>query len=91
MIGHYTATSGTEIAIPGFWNTMTVQVDGASSVTIQGKMKQASNYASIAAIKLADYSTVSTLSTDGLYSVDLSGLDFIKFTFSGSAVYYNVE
>ena len=91
MIGHYTATSGTEIPIPGFWNAMTVQVDGASSVTIQGKMKQASKFESIAAIKLADYSVVTTLASDGLYSIDLSGLDYVKFTFSSGSVYYNVD
>jgi len=90
MIGHYTATSGKEIPIAGFWTGLTIQVDGAESVTIEGKTKLGSQYESIGAIKLSDYSVCETLSGDGLYIVDPTGLDYLKFTFSAGNVYYNV-
>ena len=90
MIGHYTATSDAEITVRGTWSAMVVQVDGATSVSIEAKTKSANNYNSIAAIKLSDYSVVSAPDEDGLFMIDLTGLDFIKFTFTGSAVYYNV-
>ena len=90
MIGHYTATSAKEIPVSGFWSGIIIQVDGASLVTIEAKTKSAANYESIAAIKLSDYSVVETLTADGLYMIDPSGFDFIKFTFLGGHVYYNV-
>ena len=97
MIGHYTATSEAEITVRSTWHAMLVQVDeyGAGKdtpapVEIEGKTKFAAEYQPIATIKLADYSVVETPDADGLYMLDVDGLDFVKFTFVGSNVYYNV-
>lgn len=91
MIGHFTATNGADIAVQNIWNAMVIQVDGANLVTVQAKTKFASDYASIGVIKLSDYSVVDTMTEDGLYMVDLTGLDYVKISFMGSSVYYNVE
>jgi len=94
MLGHFTATNGAEIKIRGTWSAMTIQAEGgrddAPSVTIKARTQQNTNYEDIAAIKLADYSVVTAISENGLYMVDLTGLDFIKFTFTAGEVYYNV-
>lgn len=91
MIGHYTATSGTEIRIPRAWSAMVVQTKGVSALTVEAKTQYASDYENIGAIKLSDYSIADIIDSNGLYMIDLTGLDFVKFTFSGGSVYYNVE
>lgn len=96
MIGHYTATSGKEIAVASTWSAIVIQVDEAgqgrddfSAVVVEGKTMRAANYASLGAIRLSDYSVMETLDDNGLYLVDLSGLDSVKLTFDGCSVYYN--
>ncbi len=97
MIGHFTATSEREIMVASTWSAIVVQVDEAgqgrddfSPVVLEAKTARAINYVPISAINLSDYSVTETLDDDGLYMVDLSGLDSVKLTFAGCNVYYNV-
>ena len=90
MIGHFTATNGADIIVQNVWSAMVIQVDGANLVTVQAKTQFATSYESSGIIKLLDYSIVDTLTEDGLYMIDLTGLDSVKISFSGGNVYYNV-
>lgn len=67
---------------------MTLHVEalsGTPNLTIQGKTDVLGNWQTIGAIKLSDYSVVSVVSTNGIYSIPVAGVQRIRIHNSGTA------
>lgn len=54
------------------------------SITVSGKLVGASDYTTLALIDNASFDLVSSISTNGLYSVDIVGIDSMKVDINGA-------
>lgn len=84
------STSGTysnELAIIPESEEMTLHVEAISGIpnlTIQGKVDAMGDWQMIGAVKLSDYSVVSTLNAVGIYSVPVGGIKRIRIKNNGT-------
>lgn len=85
------STSGTysnELAIIPESEEMTLHVEalsGTPNLTIQGKTDALGNWQTIGAVKLSDYSVVSAVSANGIYSIPVAGVQRVRIHNSGTA------
>ena len=72
-----------EILIPTTASLMKIELaDG--SLTTKGQFQKDGTWQVLGAIKASDFSKVLTISATGIYSIEVSGLYSVQFTYTGS-------
>lgn len=82
----YPAKSGEVIKIDKNWGGLKIQVEGVSSVTVKGTISGSLAEQNLSVISMADFSIGSTITADGIYELDTSGIESVKFTFASGTV-----
>ena len=64
------------------YNSVSIQPIGEVAFSLKGNISDGINWANISSVKLSDFSFATDISDNNIYSIDVSGLDFIKFVVS---------
>ena len=62
------------------YNSLSIQPIGDISFSITGNINDQNEWDNLCLIKMDDFSTVLEVEEKGIYSTDISGIDFIKIT-----------
>lgn len=72
-----------EFKVPKSTGLLKIELD-SGSLNISGRLTNQSAYTSLAAVNCSDYSKVTSITSGGIYNVEIAGLHQVKLEYNGS-------